>query len=255
MKSLLELRQENVVIQKWDLSCGAGVIATLLNYGYDDRVSERDIAKALIKREEYLEHPELIRVQQGFSLLDLKRYVEGRGYQAVGYGKMTLQDLIERAPIMVPINANGYNHFVIFRGVWGDRVLLADPAWGNRTMTVDKFESLWLDYPDFGKVGFVVERREDGATDNRLAPRAARISVSADNQTSANCNARRSQNARPGEPCSSRSQVVLQPPCCSLRSSRRPRPMLRHERCKSSSRSATRLFATCSVGWNPSNGR
>ena len=66
-------------------------IATSLNYGYGDRVSERDIAKALVKRDEYLENPELIQVQQGFSLLDLNRYVEGRGYHAVGYGKMTLQ--------------------------------------------------------------------------------------------------------------------------------------------------------------------
>ena len=49
--------------------------------------------------------------------------------------KLELEDLIERAPIIVPILANGYNHFVVFRGMRGNRVLVADPAWGNRTLT------------------------------------------------------------------------------------------------------------------------
>jgi predicted double-glycine peptidase len=37
--------------------------------------------------------------------------------------------------------------------------LVADPAWGNRTMTVDKFKRMWLDYgKSMGHVGFVVNR-------------------------------------------------------------------------------------------------
>jgi hypothetical protein len=41
----------------------------------------------------------------------------------------------------------------------GDRVLLADPAWGNRTMTIDKFKRMWLDYgKSMGHVGFLVKR-------------------------------------------------------------------------------------------------
>jgi predicted double-glycine peptidase len=166
------MRQEHVVIQKFDLSCGAAALATLLNYQYDDPVSERDVAKGLIRREEYLQNPTLVQIRQGFSLLDLKRYAEQRGYEGIGYGKLMVEDLIERAPIMVPIDAVGYNHFVIFRGVWGNQVLLADPAWGNRTMSVDKFEQIWLNYPDFGRVGFVVTRSKGGdVTRNLLAPR------------------------------------------------------------------------------------
>ena len=57
VKSLLEMRHEHVVIQKFDLSCGAAALATLLNYQYGDPVSERDVAKALIRREEYLREP------------------------------------------------------------------------------------------------------------------------------------------------------------------------------------------------------
>jgi predicted double-glycine peptidase len=80
-----------------------------------------------------------------------------------------LNDLIERAPIMVPINALGYNHFVVFRGVIGNRVLIADPAWGNRTMTIDKFQRMWIDYGEpMGHVGFVVTRADRRKPPNRL---------------------------------------------------------------------------------------
>ena len=45
VKSLLEMRHDNVVVQEWDLSCGAAALATILNYQYDDPVSEREIAE------------------------------------------------------------------------------------------------------------------------------------------------------------------------------------------------------------------
>ena len=170
VKSLLEMRQDRVVVQQWDLSCGAAALATLLNYQHGDPVSEREIAKGLIGREEYIENPALVRVRHGFSLLDLKRYVDGRGYKGIGYGQLTLEDLIEQAPIMVPINSLGYNHFVVFRGAQGNRVLLADPAFGNRTMLAAKFQNAWLNYPEFGRVGFVVARADETQPPNRLAP-------------------------------------------------------------------------------------
>ena len=51
---LLEMRHDNVVVQEWDLSCGAAALATILNHQYDDPVSEREIAAGLIRRDEYL---------------------------------------------------------------------------------------------------------------------------------------------------------------------------------------------------------
>jgi predicted double-glycine peptidase len=172
VRSFLEMRRDKVVVQEWDLSCGAAALATILNYQHGDPVSEKEIASSLINREEYLANPLLVQAREGFSLLDLKRYVDDRGYEGVGYGQLTLDHLIERAPIMVPVNFNGYNHFVVFRGVRGNRVLLADPAFGNRTMLIEKFEDGWIDYPDFGRVGFVVTRPDGAAPPNRLIPRA-----------------------------------------------------------------------------------
>lgn len=169
--SLLELRRSGVVVQKWDLSCGAAALTTLLNFQHGEALSEREVAMGLMRREEYIANPELVRIGNGFSLLDLKRYVDGRGYRGRGYGKMNRDDLIELAPLIVPINTHGYDHFVVLRGIARDRVLLADPAWGNRTMAWAKFEDAWIDYPEFGRVGFTVEGRAGPVDAGRLAPR------------------------------------------------------------------------------------
>jgi predicted double-glycine peptidase len=90
----------------------------------------------------------------------------------MGYGQLTLDDLVERAPIMVPVRFNGYNHFVVFRGMRGNRVLLADPAFGNRTLLANSFVAAWLEYADFGRVGFVVARTDGVTGPKKLAPRA-----------------------------------------------------------------------------------
>src|SRR5205823_3175210 len=37
VRSLLAMRQEKVVVQKWDLSCGAAALATLLTYQHSER--------------------------------------------------------------------------------------------------------------------------------------------------------------------------------------------------------------------------
>lgn len=170
VKSLLEMRHENVVVQKWDLSCGSAALATLFTFQYGNRISERDTAKALLKRAEYLQNPNIVRFREGFSLLDLKRVASERGYNGVAYGQLDLDDIIDRAPLIVPIDEFGYHHFVVFRGSYYNRVLLADPAYGNRTMPIEKFRRFWIEYPEIGHVGFVLETSDGQAQPGRLAP-------------------------------------------------------------------------------------
>lgn len=139
VRSMLEQRQDQVVIQQWDISCGAAALATLLTYDLGTPTTERQVAAAM------LHHTSIqrVRAQLGFSLLDLKRYAENHGLSADGYGDMTLRDLAETGPAIVPVTLRGYNHFVVFRGIQGDRVLLADPGWGNRTMQIPYFMKVW----------------------------------------------------------------------------------------------------------------
>lgn len=163
-------------MQKFDLSCGAAALATLLRFQHGEMVTEREVATELMRRDDYLANPDLIRQHEGFSLLDLKRYLRRRDYDGLGYGGLNLDDLMQQAPIMVPVNLHGYQHFVIVRGRVGNLVMLADPAWGNRTMPVDDFVRVWSSDPQSGGIGFVVQRRADGVSnrpvENQLAPRA-----------------------------------------------------------------------------------
>ena len=172
VKSLIEMRHDKVVLQQWDLSCGAATLTTLLNNQHNDFVTEKEVANALMSRAEYIKNPALVNIRQGFSLLDLKRYVENRGYKGIGYGQLTFDDLLKKAPIIVPVSIFGYNHFVVFRGTLGNRVLLADPAWGNRTMPIDQFDRMRIDFPKIGKVGFVVFDPNDPNPPNRMRPNA-----------------------------------------------------------------------------------
>ena len=160
-----------MVLQHFDLSCGAAALATLLAFQQDDPVGEREVALGLMGRPEYLETPELVTVRQGFSLLDLQRYVEGRGYRGRPLGGLEYADLPGLAPLIVVIEEAGYNHFVVYRGRMLDRVLLADPAFGTRTMRVDQFEHAWISHGKLGRVGFVHGADRRPTTARPLAPR------------------------------------------------------------------------------------
>jgi predicted double-glycine peptidase len=178
--SLLEARQSKVVMQQWDLSCGAAALTTLLKYQHSVNTDEKTVAKGLINRKEYINDPELLQRREGFSLLDLKRYTKKIGLQGKAYGKLTLDNLLNFAPVIVPINLSGYNHFVIFRGKTKNRVLLADPAWGNRTLFVSDFNKAWINFPKFGRVGFAVtnpEARLDDLFNNQLINTAESFSL------------------------------------------------------------------------------
>jgi predicted double-glycine peptidase len=172
VRSLIETRHQNVVLQQWDLSCAAAALATVLRYQHGEPVTERSVALGLINREEYIANPELVRIRQGFSLLDLKRFVDGLGYRGIGLGQLEFADLLERAPIIVPVNLQGYPHFVVFRGATSNTVLLADPAFGNITMSVRKFINAWIEYQDINRVGFVVSKSGTLAPAGRLSARA-----------------------------------------------------------------------------------
>jgi predicted double-glycine peptidase len=147
VRSMLEIRDEQVVRQQWDLSCGAAAIATVLTYQLNDPVSERDVALAMLRRTS----PTLVRQRLGFSLLDLKAYAATHGFAVAAFEDMTLDDLDPLAPAITPISARGLPHFVVYRGRRDGRVLIADPAFGNRTMSEAAFRAVWAH-----GVGFIV---------------------------------------------------------------------------------------------------
>lgn len=140
IRSLKEIRGEGVVRQKWDISCGAAALSTLLTYDFKDYTPESAIVVWILHRVD----PVKVRARGGFSLLDLKRFAQARGYQADGYDGMTIEDLASQpTSVITPIRLKGFDHFVVVKGIQDGHVIIADPGFGNITMKVDRFQALW----------------------------------------------------------------------------------------------------------------
>jgi predicted double-glycine peptidase len=140
IQSLKEIREMAVVMQRWETSCAAAALATVLTYGFNDPVSERHIVAKMLQKTE----PTKVKARGGFSLLDMKRFVDERGYVGEAYQYLSLDDLkLFHAPI-VPINVHGFNHYVVLNAINDREVLLADPAFGNRRMSLTRFKEVWL---------------------------------------------------------------------------------------------------------------
>jgi hypothetical protein len=151
IKSFQEIRQTKTIRQRWDRSCGSAALSTILTHHYSDSISEAVIIMSIL----HVTDPAKIRARGGFSLLDLKRFVESKGYEGKGYAGLTLDELSGfHVPAIVPVKMKGYNHFVVFRSVRGDRIVLSDPSFGTLTMKVPQFLKIWKE-----GIGFIVLRQ------------------------------------------------------------------------------------------------
>jgi predicted double-glycine peptidase len=140
IRTMKDIRNEGVVRQRWDMSCGAAALSTLLTYDFNDNTPETAIVVWILHRED----PARVRARGGFSLLDLKHFAQARGYQADGFSDMSLDELAsQKSSVIVPIRLKGFDHFVVVKGVLGDRVFLADPGFGNVTMKTNRFTKIW----------------------------------------------------------------------------------------------------------------
>jgi predicted double-glycine peptidase len=157
IKSARYFRDQGVVKQGFDYSCGVASLATLLTYGLGDPVSEAEILLKLL--ETLSKDEEALRKKEGLSLLDLQGIAQERGHKAQGF-RLTPKNLANlKQPVIVFIRPNGYEHFAVLKGIRNDRVYLADPSLGNVRMPIYKFLDMWLDANGKGII-FVVERKD-----------------------------------------------------------------------------------------------
>ncbi len=141
-----EFKERRVVKQRYDFSCGAAALATILQGYYGLPVAEEGIVAYIIHKRGEEEAIRRYKEKKGFSLLDLKLAATSIRFRCSAYSEMTLADLVAvNGPVIVPIRVRGYDHFVVFRGLAGDRVYYTDPVAGNLTMKAANFTSVWRD--------------------------------------------------------------------------------------------------------------
>ncbi|GAB4352315.1 MAG: hypothetical protein Kow00114_00920 [Kiloniellaceae bacterium] len=156
VKSFKERKWHSVVRQQRDYSCGSAAVATLLSYHYDRPTEEAEVFDAMFAvgdREKIM--------AQGFSLLDMKRFLDARGYTADGF-RVSLEKLAEvGVPAIVLLNLRGYRHFVVIKGVTPTDVLVGDPSRGIQRYKREAFEQLLEN-----DIVFVVRTKVDVARAN-----------------------------------------------------------------------------------------
>lgn len=158
--SLKEAKFKATLKQQYDFSCGSAALAALLKFHYKYPVTEQQVFQNMYDRGD---QEKIGRV--GFSLLDMKRYLETIGYHADGI-RGGLDTLVEwGVPAIALIDDQGYRHFVVVKGVREDRVLIGDPSSGLRTVARAEFESMWngilfliRDHPRLASQSFNQER-------------------------------------------------------------------------------------------------
>ncbi|QDE38663.1 C39 family peptidase [Luteibacter pinisoli] len=156
MTSLKEARFRNTIRQKYDFSCGSAAVATLLTYQYAYTIDEQSAFDVM-----YANGDRRKINREGFSLLDIKRFLASRGFQADGFD-VPLEKLDEEGiPAIVLIDERGYHHFVVVKGYKNDRVLIGDPARGTRSMSKRRFDDMWKSH-----IVFVIHNERDRAIFN-----------------------------------------------------------------------------------------
>ncbi|MFO1128487.1 MAG: C39 family peptidase [Rhodospirillales bacterium] len=175
VESLQERRFRTVYRQAHDLSCGAAALASLLTYHYRRPVSEEEVAAAMRAAGDPAKIDRL-----GFSLLDMQRYLAGRGLAADGF-RVNLDRLAAAGlPAITLMEAEGYRHFVLIKGIRGDTVLVGDPAKGIRVLRRQAFEAAWSGIAFLIRDGQTLARTAFNRDEEWAAPAPAPLGTALD---------------------------------------------------------------------------
>ncbi|MGE7955332.1 C39 family peptidase [Pseudomonas sp. NPDC089530] len=138
VQSIRERKFANLVEQKTDFSCGAAALATILRQAYWFDVDEEHIIKGMLANADQ----NLVRTQ-GFSMLDMKRYIESIGMRARGYRIPPEKLEAVTIPVVVLMEIRGYKHFVVMQRAQKDWVYVGDPVLGHKRYSHEDFVNGW----------------------------------------------------------------------------------------------------------------
>lgn len=131
VKNWRYLRDERVVKQQFDYSCGASSLATILNEFYKRSVNEKMILEAMNVS------------GSRASFADMANAVPKFGFRAVAYSTSFDQLTKLKIPAVVYLKYRAQDHFSVVRGIDSNTVWLADPSLGNRYFSRQQFTEMW----------------------------------------------------------------------------------------------------------------
>ena len=121
-----KIKNVPVILQMEALECGAASLAMILaNFGKYVPL-ERLRIECGVSRD-------------GCNAKNILAAARHNGLKAKGFSYKNINTLKERVTLPAIIHWN-FNHFLVLRGFKGEKVYLADPASGNRTVSLEEFE-------------------------------------------------------------------------------------------------------------------
>ncbi|MDN2661673.1 MULTISPECIES: C39 family peptidase [Neptunomonas] len=130
IKSWKSLRDERLVKQNLDYSCGSASIATILSEFYGYPITEAEVL-------------DLIGKQDKASFSDMSKALKEIGFKGVGYAASYEQLTKLKIPVIVYLSYRKDDHFSVLRGIDVNTVWLADSSLGNRTYSDSQFKEMW----------------------------------------------------------------------------------------------------------------
>lgn len=136
VKSYQELKNERVIRQNYEQSCGASSLATMINLIDDENLSEFDVLKLMSEQELQTDM---------VSFADLETVLSKLGYENKSYkiNKENLDKLIN-IPMIVKIEDDPrFPHFIVLIKHKGDFLEILDPSHGEYISSKREFLRLW----------------------------------------------------------------------------------------------------------------
>lgn len=153
VKSYQELKNQRVIRQTYEESCGASALATLINLIDDKHFSELDLLKTMSQKELYTDM---------VSFADLNEAVKQLNYESKPYQiNKELLDELTNIPLLVKIEEDPrYPHFVVIINHKGDFLQVLDPSHGEYISSKAEFYSIWDRYNKGGYALIIAPKKE-----------------------------------------------------------------------------------------------
>ncbi len=131
LRSWRELRDNDVIKQSKDYSCGSAAVATILSYYYGRPTDEQEVLTAIGRGDS---RATFLSMQEGLVKL---------GFRGIGVAVNFEQLRALQMPVIVHLRYRDNDHFTVVRGVGTDTIALADSSLGDRTFSNAQFRKMW----------------------------------------------------------------------------------------------------------------
>lgn len=128
------MKKHLIVKQDGYKECGAASLLSIIRY-YKGNISINKLIE--------ITHTD----KTGTNFYYLKEAASKIGLEAIGYKIEQIDNLSEiKKPFICQLINQNYEHFVVIYSIKKNKILMMDPAVGERTITLEEFQKIWTGY-------------------------------------------------------------------------------------------------------------